>query len=45
VCKGVCIAVGVTVVGGEACEWRNENRVHGGAGCVIVEGAGGCLET
>jgi hypothetical protein len=36
--KGVCIAAGVTAVGG-ACERRKENRVRGGAKCVIGEGA------
>jgi hypothetical protein len=35
--EGVCIAAGVVVVGG--CEWSKENRVHGGAECVIGNGA------
>jgi hypothetical protein len=37
-CEGVCIAAGLTAVGG-ACEQRKENGVHGGAKCVISEGA------
>jgi hypothetical protein len=37
-CEGVCIAAGVTVVGG-ACEQRRENRVCGGMKCVIGGGA------
>jgi hypothetical protein len=36
-CKGACIAARVAAVG--ACEQRNENRVHGGAGYVIGMGA------
>jgi hypothetical protein len=36
-CEGVCIAAGVTMVGG--CEETNENSVHGGAGYVVGEGA------
>jgi hypothetical protein len=35
--EGVCIAAGVTVVGG--CERRNEKGVRGGAACVIGIGA------
>jgi hypothetical protein len=31
--EGVCIDAGVTVVG--ACEQRNENGMHGGAGYVV----------
>jgi hypothetical protein len=34
--EGVCIAAGVTAVGG--CERRNENGVHGRAGYVISVG-------
>jgi hypothetical protein len=36
VCEGLCIAAGVMVVG--ACVQRNENRVHGGAECVMAGG-------
>jgi hypothetical protein len=36
--EGVCSTAGVAVVGG-ACEWRRENRVHGGVKCVTSEGA------
>jgi hypothetical protein len=36
--EGVCISAGIMAVGG-ACEQRKENRVHGGAKCVISEGA------
>jgi hypothetical protein len=35
--EGVCIAAGVTVVGG--CEQRKENGVCGKAECVIGDGA------
>jgi hypothetical protein len=35
--KGVCIAAGVTAVGG-ACERRKENRVRRGVKCVVGEG-------
>jgi hypothetical protein len=34
--KGVCIAAGVTAVGG--CEWRNEKGVRGGAAYVVGVG-------
>jgi hypothetical protein len=36
VCEGVGITAWVAVVG--ACEWRNENRVHG-VECVMAGGA------
>jgi hypothetical protein len=35
--KGVCIAGGVTAVGG--CEWRNEKGARGGVACVVDVGA------
>jgi hypothetical protein len=36
--EGVCIAAGVTVVGG--CERRNEKGMHGGAAYVVGVGTG-----
>jgi hypothetical protein len=35
--EGACIAAGVMAVG--ACVSRKENEVHGGAKCVVGEGA------
>jgi hypothetical protein len=34
--EGVCIAAGVTAVGG--CEWMKENGVCRGAKCVVGDG-------
>jgi hypothetical protein len=34
--EGVCIAAGVAAVGG--CQWMKENRVCGGAMCVVGDG-------
>jgi hypothetical protein len=36
VCKGACIAAGVTAVG--VCVWRNENGAHRGTECVMARG-------